>query len=140
MVDPDEALLAGLLHNIGKLALLAQPDAMPAQLQAPPARAALLIAWHARIGLALALNWGLPEAVCNAIAEQDTLESTRSGRANLNDVLAVAVIGSGVEQDAEQVAGHLAAFSRFGLDAQRWLELLLRARLESASLRNAFGE
>lgn len=139
-VDPDEALLAGLLHNIGKLALLGHLDRAPPPLRAAPARTALLIAWHARIGLALALNWRLPESVCTAIAEQDTLEATRGGGANLNDVLAVAVIGSGVEQDARQVAGHLAAFSRFGLDAARWLALLERARLESAALRSAFGE
>ncbi len=139
-VDPDEALLAGLLHNIGKLALLAQLDKAPRELREPQARAALLIAWHARIGLALALNWRLPEAVCNAIAEQDTLEATRGGRANLNDVLAVAVIGSGAAQDDRQVADHLAAFSRFGLDAGRWFVLLERARLESVALRSALGE
>jgi HD-like signal output (HDOD) protein len=139
-VDPDEALLAGLLHNIGKLALLAQIDQAPPALRESPARDALLIAWHARIGLALALNWRLPEAVCNAIAEQDTLEATRGGRVNLNDVLAVAVIGSGAGQDDRQVAEHLAAFSRFGLDAERWRALLERARLESAALRGAFGE
>jgi HD-like signal output (HDOD) protein len=140
VVDPDEALLAGLLHNIGKLGLLAQLDGAPAQLRASPGRDALLISWQARIGLALALSWQLPEAICTAIAEQDALEATRGGRPNLNDVLAVAVIGSGVQQDAGQVAAHLAEFSRFGLDAGRWLELLQRARLESAALRNAFGE
>ncbi len=139
-VDPDEALLAGLLHNIGKLALLAQLERAPPALGDPQARVALLIAWHARIGLALSLAWRLPESVCNAIAEQDTLEATRGGRANLNDVLAVAVIGAGAEQDLGQVAGHLAAFGRFGLDAERWLALLERARLESAALRNAFGD
>ncbi|MCC7464314.1 MAG: HDOD domain-containing protein [Gammaproteobacteria bacterium] len=139
-VDPDEALLAGLLHNIGKLALLAQLQQAPAALREPQARVALLIAWHARIGLALSLNWRLPESVCNAIAEQDTLDATRGGGANLNDVLAVAVIGSGVEQDVQQVAGHLAAFSRFGLNAERWCTLLERARLEAAALRAAFGD
>ena len=139
-VDPDEALLAGLLHNIGKLGLLAQLEQAPAELRASPGREALLIAWHARIGLALALHWRLPEEICTAIAEQDTLAATRGGRPNLNDVLAVAVAGTGVDQDVEQVAAHLAAFSRFGLDAHHWLDLLQRARLESAALRTAFGE
>ena len=50
------------------------------------------------------------------------------------------MIGAGAEQDARQVAEHLAAFSRFGLDAERWLALLERARLESAALRHAFGD
>jgi HD-like signal output (HDOD) protein len=138
-VDADEALLAGLLHNIGKLALLTQLDQAP-DLRAPSARAALLSAWHARIGLALALSWRLPEAVCNAIAAQGTLEAARGGHANLNDVLAAAVIGAADGQDIAPVAEHLAAFSRFGMDAARWGQLLERARLESAALRNAFGE
>jgi HD-like signal output (HDOD) protein len=140
VVDPDEALLAGLLHNIGKLGLLARLEQAPATLRAVPDRDALLIAWHARIGLALTLSWQLPETVCTAIAEQDTLAATRGGHPNLNDVLAVAVIGTGVEHDVDQVAAHLAEFSRFSLDADRWLALLQRARLESAALRSAFGE
>ena len=139
-VDPDEALLAGLLHNIGKLGLLAQLEQAPAELRVSPGREALLAAWHARIGLALALHWRLPEEVCTAIAEQDTLAATRGGRPNLNDVLAVAVIGSADDQDLGPVAAHLAEFARFGLDAERWSDLLQRARLESAALRTAFGE
>ncbi len=105
-----------------------------------PGGEALLTAWHARIGLALALRWRLPEAVCTAIAEQDTLAATRGGRPSLNDVLAVAVIGSADDRDLGPVAAHLAQLGCFGLDAERWSDLLQRARLESAALRTACGE
>jgi HD-like signal output (HDOD) protein len=140
VVDPDEAVLAGLLHNIGKLALLTQLEQAPPELRVPPGRDVLLDTWHARIGLALALHWGLPESVCTAIAEQGRLEATRGGHASLNDVLAAALLGAGAGQDAGRAAAQLAEFARFGMDAARWLELLQRAQLESVTLRAAFGE
>ena len=139
-VDPDEALLAGLLHNIGKLCLLMQLEQAPPHLRSSPGREALLGGWHARIGLALALHWQLAEPVCTAIAEQNHLEPARGGAPSLNDVLAAAVIGSGAAEAAPDAARHLAELSRFALSAERWLALLERARLESAALRGAFGD
>lgn len=103
-VDPDEALLAGLLHNVGGAGAAGAAGAGPAGAGRPagPRGTADRLARAYRSGAVARL--APAQSVCNAIAEQDTLEATRGGHANLNDVLAVAVIGAGAEQDLGQVA------------------------------------
>jgi hypothetical protein len=55
----------------------------------------------------------------------------------------VAVIGANATSDPAQLedtAAHLANFTRFGLNAAEWLELLGRAQAESTALRVTFGD
>ena len=67
--DPDAALLAGLLHNIGKLYLHVRLDGREDVAANAPLAVTLLTAWHARIGAALARNWQMPESLCQSAAE-----------------------------------------------------------------------
>jgi HD-like signal output (HDOD) protein len=140
VVDPDAALLAGLLHNIGKLGLLVGLPQAPATLQVAPARERLLETWHARIGLSLVLHWQFSAEICDAIAGQDDLDLLREGPPGLGDVLAAAVVAGRESRDWRLAAATLAECHRFGMDAEQWLELIEGARLESAAVRVAFGE
>lgn len=140
--DPDAALLAGLLHNIGKLYLYVRFDSHAGDAGSAPVPIALLTAWHARIGSAIARNWQMPESLCQAIADQDLLDNGGS-QDDLAAVLSVAVIGTHAAGDPAQLADtatHLAEFTRFGLDAAAWRELLERAQTESTALRVTFGD
>jgi HD-like signal output (HDOD) protein len=121
--DPDAALLAGLLHNIGKLYLYVRLDARDDQSLAAPVSVTLLTAWHARIGAAIARNWQMPEALCQAVADQDLLDDG-SSQSPLGAALSVAPITA----------------TLFGLNAAEWLELLGRAQAESTALRVTFGD
>ena len=140
--DPDAALLAGLLHNIGKLYLYVRLDTGADEAGNLPASITALTAWHARIGSAIARNWQMPEALCQAIADQDLLDSS-SSQDDLAAVLSVAVLGTNASFNPAQLAetaAHLAQFTRFGLDAAAWLELMERAQAESTALRVTFGD
>ena len=140
--DPDAALLAGLLHNIGKLYLYVRFDSHADNADSAPVPIALLTAWHARIGSAIARNWQMPESLCQAIADQDLLDNGGS-QDDLAAALSVAVIGTHAAGDPAQLADtatHLAEFTRFGLDAAAWRELLERAQTESTALRVTFGD
>jgi HD-like signal output (HDOD) protein len=140
--DPDAALLAGLLHNIGKLYLYVRLDNNEDQSLAAPISVTLLTAWHARIGAAIARNWQMPEVLCQAVADQDLLDDS-STHSDLGAALSVAVIGANASADPlqlEETAAHLANFSRFGFNATEWLELLVRAQAESTALRVTFGD
>lgn len=139
-VDPDAALLAGLLHNIGKLALLVRLPQAPATLQAPPARERLLALRHARIGCALVRYWQFSAEICAAIGGQGDLDLLHEGRPGLGDVLAAAVIASREPQEGQLAATTLAECHRFGMDAGQWFGLIEGARLEAAAVRVAFGE
>ena len=142
--DADAALLAGLLHNIGKLYLYVRCDLEGIDTRADPTFIALLTVWHARIGSAVARNWQMSEGLCRAVATQDLLDGAADGAAEpLAAALAAAIIGTASAVDSaqrEQTAVHLAAFSRFGLEAQAWRELLAQAHAESTALRVMFGD
>ncbi len=140
--DPDAALLAGLLHNIGKLYLHVRLDSREDLTVNAPLSVTLLTGWHARIGAAVARNWQMPESICQALADQDVME-TMGAQGDLSAVLSVAVIGAYASADPAQLedtAAHLAEFTRFGLNAASWLELLGRAQAESIALRVTFGD
>ena len=125
--DPDAALLAGLLHNIGKLYLYVRLD----HAEHPPQHSAI------------ARNWQMPEARCQAVADQDVLPDAGDAPAELSAALSVTVIGAHAAADPAQLedtAAHLAEFTHFDLDAAAWLEHLGRAQQQSSALRVTFGD
>lgn len=141
--DPDAALLAGLLHNIGKLYLYVRLDNSEHPSQHAATSLSLLTPWHARIGAAIARNWRLPAALCQAVADQDLLPDAAGAPDALSAALSVAVIGVNAAADPARLgatAAQLAEFTHYGLDAAAWLELLGRARQESMALRVTFGD
>jgi HD-like signal output (HDOD) protein len=88
-VRPDEGLLAGLLHNIGELYIVARASRQAngaAQLDEATRRA-----WNPSIGRALIENWRLPDEIACAVGSQLDPERSHRGAANVQDVLIVAV-------------------------------------------------
>jgi len=141
-LNPDTALLAGLLHNIGKVYILVRYDSGGAEWQTERAFVPLLSSWQARIGSAVAHNWRLHESICQALGAQELLEADASA-APLSATLAAAVIGASAAGDStrsEQTAAHLATFARFGQSSAAWRELLERAHADSTALRVSFGD
>jgi HD-like signal output (HDOD) protein len=139
-VDPAQALLAGLLHNIGKLYLLVRMSE-----RAPPVdrqlRDAIVSERQASIGQALAASWDLPAPLCQAIAEQRLAADTElAGRSGLSRVLSVAITVSQDSDTPEQTAEFLADTGTFHVDVSGWLDLLNRAREQRAGLSATFGD
>ena len=103
-VIPAEAYLAGLVHDVGRLALLAMPLYDSARLQGllqagcPQVYAEnlLLRTDHAALGADIAAGWRLPEAMVAAIRQHHRPEKARNPLAHL---LYVAEYLSGSEED-----------------------------------------
>jgi HD-like signal output (HDOD) protein len=62
-VSPDEAMLAGLVHDIGVFYLLYRATKHPQYSAEPPLLMSLLKGWHAAIGEQLLRALGLPERI-----------------------------------------------------------------------------
>jgi HD-like signal output (HDOD) protein len=78
-VNPDQALLSGLLHVLGKLYIIMRSkDA--AELSDAEMRE-VIEGWHATIGKAILETWGLPETLQHAVEHQDEYESEFEGDA-----------------------------------------------------------
>jgi HD-like signal output (HDOD) protein len=138
--DGDAALLAGLLHNIGKVYILARLDDETSASIDEAARTVLLQGAHARIGALLAGNLQLGARVCQAIGEQEFLDAAAPAHSDLGAALAAAVIGASAPGPLAQTAAHLETFARFSIDAAGWSALIEKARSQSVALRATFGE
>jgi len=71
--QPDEAMLAGLLHQIGRLYILTHTLRADPGLRDDPDYTDVLESWQAPIGAAILGAWGLPERIGNAVANQNDL-------------------------------------------------------------------
>jgi len=71
--QPDEALMAGLLHSIGRLYILLHAHQNDPTLREDRAFAATLETWQPIIGKAILEAWGLPQRICEAVENQDYL-------------------------------------------------------------------
>lgn len=141
--DADEALLAGLLHNIGSVYILARTDRHSALFADVGLRDALMTDWNASIGRSIAENWGFSDAVAEAIAEQLIDVRPDSGRRDLLDVLSVAVRAADHEpgtSDPELVIASTNTFERLGIDAALLDRIIGQSAGEIADLRSALGD
>jgi HD-like signal output (HDOD) protein len=89
--NPDEALLTGLLHNIGKLYILTRIVHYPPLFRDAESLAAINRNWHANVGTAILENWGLPEEVCQAVHDHEDTTRIHRGAADLTDLVTGAV-------------------------------------------------
>ncbi|MEZ5564232.1 MAG: HDOD domain-containing protein [Gammaproteobacteria bacterium] len=71
--QPDEAMMAGLLHSIGRLYILMHAHHNDPSLRDDPAFSATLEEWQPVIGKAILEAWGLPQRICAAVENQDYL-------------------------------------------------------------------
>jgi len=89
--NPDEALVTGLLHNVGRLYLLLRARTLSSAVMETGMWDQVSHDWHPRIGSAILEHWKFPERVVRAVADQNAWDRpTPGGGGALTDVLIVA--------------------------------------------------
>ena len=133
-VNPDEAMLAGLVHDIGVFYLLYRAAEFPEYRGNETALLELLRGWHESIGEGLLYLLGLPEEIANAISEHDHLTDV-GAPCSIRDVLYFANLLAGGDQDwlpsditPEQMAAREA-------DRERYAEFVAEAEADIQELR-----
>jgi HD-like signal output (HDOD) protein len=136
------ALLAGLLHTVGKLYLLTRAGRFPDLLNDARVYPALVQTWHARIAEAILVNWELAPPVIDAVRGFESADRERDGDKDLLDVLwagrGLAALPTGAEMPAEWFGSHPAR--RLELDAVACHEILVESRKDIDSLASALGD
>jgi HD-like signal output (HDOD) protein len=97
-LNPDQALLTGLLHVLGRLYIIMR--AQDAEGLSDAQIRDVIDSWHANIGKAILESWGLPETLQNAVEHQDEFDIELTGAVTLTDVLIAAKLLARGEQDA----------------------------------------
>lgn len=96
-LNPDQALLTGLLHVLGRLYIIMRAQSTPGLSAAGMQE--VVESWHATIAKAILESWGLPEALQEAVERQDELEIEIEGDVTLTDVLLAARLVARGERD-----------------------------------------
>lgn len=86
---PDEALLTGLLHAVGRLYILCHARRFPALVSDPPTYRQIADQWSPEIGKAILESWKMPDTMVVAVQQQDDLERDPRRPPDLTDVLIV---------------------------------------------------
>lgn len=89
-VPPDDALLAGLLHDIGHYYILLRADAHPDLFADPAALERLRSEWHCGIGKSILEGWHFSPEIAQAADEHEHYGREHPGKADLADVVMVA--------------------------------------------------
>jgi HD-like signal output (HDOD) protein len=138
----DLALLAGLLHTVGKLYLLTRAGRFPDLLNDAVAYPALVQTWHARIAKAILVNWEMASSVVDAVQGFESADREREGEIDLLDVLwagrSLAALPPESPVPPEWFGSHPAR--RLGLDAAACREVLFESGREIDSLESALAE
>lgn len=134
-VNPDQALLVGLLHVLGRLYIIMRASAMDALSEADIRE--VVGSWHATIGKAILESWGLPATLQHAVEHQDELETEVEGDIGLTDILIAAKLLTQGQPDA---ARYPALKRLTALAGDEALTVLEANAEELASVRSSLGD
>jgi HD-like signal output (HDOD) protein len=88
--NPDEAFLAGLVHDLGAFYMLYRATQYDELRSRPDSVKYLIIQWHESIGVSLLGALGMPEEIVNATVDHDQLRTCPPVVRNLSDVIYIA--------------------------------------------------
>lgn len=89
-LNPDEAMLAGLIHDLGAFYMLYRATQYEELRHRPDSVRYLIIQWHESIGVSLLNALGIPGEIVEATADHDQIRPTPSPIRNLSDLVYVA--------------------------------------------------
>jgi HD-like signal output (HDOD) protein len=114
-LNADEAMLAGLIHDLGAFYMLYRATQYDELRHRPESIKYLIIQWHESIGVSLLNALGIPEEIVDSTIDHDRLRPPPSPIRNLQDTIYVANMLAGghfewlMQEQSSDSAGHLAA-------------------------------
>lgn len=89
-LNPDEAMLSGLIHDLGAFYMLYRATQYDELRHRPDSVKYLIVQWHESIGVSLLNALGLPEKIVDATIDHDRIRPTPDPLRSLQDVIYVA--------------------------------------------------
>lgn len=89
-INPEEAMLAGLIHDLGAFYMLYRATQYPELCERPESVKYLIVQWHEGIGVSLLDALGLPGEIVRATEEHDHLRALPAPPKTLADIIYIA--------------------------------------------------
>jgi HD-like signal output (HDOD) protein len=141
-LNPDSALLAGLLHGVGELYILTRAHKHPSLFADRPVYETIVRDWHVSVAQALLENWEISEEIVRAVSEFEDLERRHSGPADLSDVLTVAHLMVSYQDFPESIELNMqgvGAVQRMALDVTAYSNIIHESKDDIQDLQEALG-
>jgi HD-like signal output (HDOD) protein len=141
-VNPDTALLAGLLQSIGRLYILTRASGHRALFADLDTYQTIEHDWHLSIAAALLENWGFADEIVQAVHESENLERDSRGALGLAEVLIVGTILAEHHNQPQALRAQLHCakpLQRLKLDAAACEAFIAESATDIESLREALG-
>jgi len=141
-LSPDTALLAGLLHGIGRLYILTRASHHRALFGDAASYQAIERDWHLGIAVALLEHWGMAEEIIQAVRDCEDFAREPRGVVSLSDVLLAASLIAVHQDQGELLEARLQsvrAVARLQLTRADCRLLLEESGTEILALRDALA-
>ena len=141
-VNPDTALLTGLLHGVGRLYIMTRAVRHAALFANPSSYQLIERDWHLSIGTALLSNWGLATEIVVAVRDSEDYAREPRETASLTDVLVAAnmiAIHSDQPEFLEARLATVRAIAKLELTRDICETLVRESAEEIAALREALA-
>jgi len=140
--SPDEALVTGLMHNIGRLYIAVNSPRPAGAEGANDSWADIVHEWHPRIAHAILKHWGFPPAIVAAVGDQNNWDRETQGGDALTDILIAAtalVPCVFYREHLDDTVTAVPPFKRLGLDAASCQRLMTDCAQQIRSLQAALS-
>jgi len=140
-VNADEAFLTGLLHGIGRLYIMVRAASDPGKARYERSLLELVDGWHPAIGQAVLENWGFPDAMAAAVAQQQDYGYTSKTTDQTDILIAGLVLAAAARPGGARIieSGQIKPFARLGLRAEECRAMLAVTSHHIGALRGALG-
>lgn len=141
-LNGDTALLAGLMHNVGRIYILTRASKNPNLTADRLTFNSIQRDWHANVAKALLENWKVPEEIVDAVAGYEDLDREARGPVTLTDVLSLAMLVEGSRDGSEMKVPNetlLKGLKRMQLQLRDCHTVLDESAEEIAALKSALG-
>jgi HD-like signal output (HDOD) protein len=141
-VNPDEAMLTGMMHGIGKLYILTRATGHPELFATEDVLNDIINDWYPSIGKAILENWKFSETMARAVGQEDFSRPDLDSP-DLSDVVGVAIlmVTSGTDiAGLEQTLRDLPAAKRLGMDQSKTYAVMQDSAAEVTALTQALAD
>jgi len=91
-LNGDTALLAGLMHNVGRIYILTRASSHPALFADQLTYQSIVRDWHTNVAKALLENWQVADEIIDAVSNHEDMNREARGPVTLTDVVALSTL------------------------------------------------
>jgi len=116
-INPEQALLAGLIHNIGSLPILVMAEDDDDLFNDGEALSSVIEELTSPVGVLILQTWNFGDAMTNVVMHAHNFNYDHDGGANLVDLVQIALLQGGYESTEVNWAT-VPAFAKLGMDTE----------------------